>query len=78
MRSLLARAWARWKIIAHIIGNVQARLLLSLFYFVVVPPFALVVKLFQDPLKLQPPEGNSLWVERPVPVPSSGAERRQY
>lgn len=78
MGALLARAWARWKVIAHAIGNFQARLLLSLFYFVVVPPFALIVKLFQDPLKLRPPQGDGLWVERPVPVPSSGAARRQF
>lgn len=78
MGTLLARAWARWKVIAHIIGNLQARLLLSLFYFVVVPPFSLVVKLFQDPLTLRPPEGDGLWVERPSPVPSSEAARRQF
>jgi hypothetical protein len=63
MKTLLARAWARWKVIAKIIGNFQARLLLSFFYFLVVPPFALIVKLFKDPLMLQPPKHDSLWVE---------------
>ena len=75
--SLAKRAWRRWTVIAHIIGNFQARVLLSLFYFVIVPPFALLVKLTKDPLQLRLSEGKSAWTERPEP-PASEAARRQY
>lgn len=77
MRGRFARAWERWKVIAHKIGNFQARLILVIFYFVIVPPFALIVKLFKDPLTLNPPQKESLWVEGPVADRSLSAARKQ-
>ena len=77
MSGLLARAWARWKVIAHAIGNFQARVLLVIFYFLIVPIFALIVKLFKDPLTLQPPSRDSLWVEGPASDLTLQAARRQ-
>jgi uncharacterized membrane protein len=78
LRSLAARAWQRWTVIARVIGNFQARVLLSLFYFVVVPPFALLVKLAKDPLRLRLAAGATAWTERPVAAPPSETARRQY
>jgi hypothetical protein len=75
---VFGRTWARWKVIAQTIGNFQARVLLSVFYFSVVPPFALIVKLFKDPLMLRPPQNNSLWVEHPAPELSWRQWRRQF
>ena len=75
---LAARAWARWKAIAHVIGNFQARVLLSVFYFVVAPPFALIVKVWKDPLRLQLHRGTSGWIERPAAETSPEAGRRQF
>jgi hypothetical protein len=63
MPQLFKRAWARWKVIAHTIGNFQARLLLSLFYLLIVPVFALVTKL-KDPLKLRRHGETSFWRPR--------------
>jgi hypothetical protein len=68
----------RWQAIAHVIGNFQARVLLTLFYFVVVPPFALVVRVLKDPLTLQPPAGGSLWVDGPASDLSVEHARRQF
>ena len=76
--SLLRRAWQRWKVIAHIIGNFQARVLLSLFYFLIVPPFALIVKVRKDPLRLRLIASPSGWIERPEPPPPSQAAHRQF
>ena len=73
-----ARAWARWRAIARFIGTVQARVLLSVFYFVVVPPFALVVRLRRDPLRLRLGEGESGWIERAPPAVSAADAARQY
>jgi hypothetical protein len=51
---LLKTIWAAWKIIARKIGDFQGRLLLSVLYFVLLGPFAFVVKTFCDPLRLRP------------------------
>jgi hypothetical protein len=50
---MLKRAWQAWKSIAHKIGNFQARVLLTLFYAVLVFPFGIVVRLFSDPLRIK-------------------------
>ena len=39
--------------IAGVIGDFQSRVVLSLFYFVVVLPFGLVVRVFGDPLRIR-------------------------
>jgi hypothetical protein len=75
--SAVVRIWARWKVIAHAIGNFQARVLLSVFYFVVVPPFALIVKV-KDPLGLRQRDRASAWLERPAPDTSSESAHRQF
>jgi len=77
VKSTLVHYWARWKTVAHVIGNFQARVLLSVFYFVVVPPFALIVKA-KDPLGLRPKDRASNWAERPPADMSSEAARRQF
>jgi hypothetical protein len=46
--------WKGWKRVAKKIGDVQARLLLTVFYFVVLAPFALVVQWCTDPLGIKP------------------------
>jgi hypothetical protein len=60
--SLVSRFWTKWKSIAHKIGNFQARLILVLFYFLILAPFALLVKR-SDPLgiKKNSPHG---WLDR--------------
>lgn len=76
--ALWRRAWERWKVVAHAIGNFQARLVLCLVYFVVVPPFALIAKLFMDPLRLGPTAHGSFWIDRKLPDSSSDAARWQW
>jgi hypothetical protein len=60
----LRRWWEKWKAFAADMGNYQGRLLLALFYFVVVTPFGIAVRLFSDPLQLRRIESASFWVER--------------
>ena len=45
--------WKRWKRIGRRIGDFQARALLTFFYFVILSPFALVVRWGSDPLALK-------------------------
>ena len=50
--SVFARLWKGWKSVAHKIGNFQARLILILFYFLILAPFALIIRKV-DPLGMR-------------------------
>ena len=56
-------AWDRWQIIAHINGDYIARLVVNLFFFTIMVPFALGVKLLSDPLSLRK-NASSSWLDR--------------
>jgi hypothetical protein len=45
--------WAAWSRLAKKIGNVQARVLLTVMYAVVLLPFGVMVRLFSDPLRVK-------------------------
>ncbi|MFZ0817881.1 MAG: hypothetical protein WAM78_20320 [Candidatus Sulfotelmatobacter sp.] len=49
---VLKRAWEAWKVLAHKIGNFQARVFLSVFYAILVP-FGVGTRLFSDPLRIK-------------------------
>jgi hypothetical protein len=53
MLRTLKTLWVAWKRIAHRIGDFQARVLLTLIYFLLVLPFGLAIRLFSDPLKIK-------------------------
>ena len=46
----LRQTWERWIIFAREMGNYQGRILFAFFYFIVVTPFGIGVRLFSDPL----------------------------
>ena len=50
---MLRRLWSHWLVLAHKIGQFQSRIILTLFYFIVVTPFGLGVRLFADPLHVR-------------------------
>ena len=51
--ALHRRLWEGWKRVGRKIGDFQARLLLSVFYFLILAPFALGLRLMADPLGLK-------------------------
>ena len=53
MPVVLRRLWEGWKRVGRKIGDFQARVLLTIFYFVILAPFAVVVRLTADPLGLK-------------------------
>ena len=75
MSVVLRRLWEGWKRFGRKMGYVQARLLLTVFYFVILGPFALVIRFKSDPLGLKRGGG---W----LPVTRSGdpleRARRQF
>lgn len=73
----LTRLWEWWKRFAEAVGNFQARLLLTLLYFVLLAPVALPLRVFGDPLRRRP-RGSSFWLPRPVRPASLAGARRQH
>jgi hypothetical protein len=75
---IFRRMWERWKAFAFETGNFQGRILFIFFYFLIVTPFGLLVRLFNDPLRLQHKSQPSFWVERPAPSTHLEDARRQF
>ncbi len=62
MSDILRLAWDRWRLIGRINGDYLARVVVNLFYFTILVPFALGVELFTDPLALRNTKAH--WLER--------------
>ena len=78
MKTILRRLWTSWKAVGRRIGDFQARVILTVCYFVVVPPFSALVRVTGDPLTLKPgtPRG---WRLRPdQPGTALARATRQY
>jgi hypothetical protein len=46
--------WERWKHVARKIGDFQARVLMTLFYFLILGPVAMALRWRSDPLAINP------------------------
>lgn len=72
------KVWERWKAIAHVIGDFQSKLLLNVFYFVILGPVAVVRRMCFDRLHLRP-GSLSGWIEVSGTKPRSVDDaRRQF
>lgn len=60
---MLKRAWQTWKRAARAVGTFHARVLLTVFYALLVLPFGIFVRLFSDPLRIQ--SRPTQWLEHP-------------
>lgn len=56
--------WERWKRFSKKMGGFQSRSILSFFYFIIVLPFALIVRIFIDPLSLRFRKGETHWLAK--------------
>jgi hypothetical protein len=64
MPSFIRRSWIWWKRIARIIGDFNARVILTLFYFIFLAPFALAIRFLTDPLAIKN-KSTPLWGIKP-------------
>ena len=76
MKSFLKRMWEGWKRIAHVIGDFQARVILTVFYAVLVLPFGVLVRVFADPLHIR--HQPRTWHDRPTETMDAEWARRQW
>jgi hypothetical protein len=71
----IAVIWDAWNRLLHIIGNFQARVLLTILYSIIVLPFGLIVRLFTDPLRIKHPP--AAWLEHPDETMDMNWAKRQ-
>lgn len=74
----LGGIWQAWKAFSHEMGDFQGRVLLIFFYFIVVTPFAILVLLFSDPLRLRNKGTQTYWLDRPAMPRGLEEARRQF
>ncbi len=74
----LKRAWQAWMHFAQCMGNFQSRVMLTLFYFVIVTPFAILLKVFGDPLHLKSRSQPSFWLSRSTSETDLENARNQF
>jgi hypothetical protein len=75
---MLRRLWHGWKRVGKAIGDVQARVLLTVFYFVVVAPFAVGITLLGDPLAVKPRAPRGWRVRAALPGSPLARALRQF
>jgi hypothetical protein len=74
---MFKQLWLGWKAFARRIVDIQAKLFLTFFYFLVVAPFAIGVKLLANPLNLLE-KRHSNWVSKTVDKRGLEEARRQF
>jgi hypothetical protein len=69
-------AWRLWKRFGQALGDTLARLVLTVFYFTLLAPFAWIAMATQDALGRKRPASGSYWL-RPKPGPADLDAARQ-
>ena len=78
LKGRTSHGWSRWRELSQKSANVQARVLLTIFYFTVMLPFGVVFGLFKDPLRIKTRPSGSYWVERKPGASTLTEAQRQF
>jgi len=60
---MLRKFWDGWKRFGQFLGDLLARIVLTIFYFTILLPFGLGVRFFSDPLAMKGRPAK-LWLQR--------------
>jgi len=75
---VIKKIWEKWKIFARAFADFQARVLLTLVYFIIAAPFGLLVRLLSDPLAIKRHAQRSMWFPKHNPEQTLESARRQF
>jgi hypothetical protein len=75
---MLRRVWETWKAFSAALGDFQSRIILVLFYFTIVAPFGLGLRLLGDPLQTRGFQQAQAWPERPAAPDTLEKAREQF
>lgn len=78
IRNIVSIAWERWKIIGTQVGDFNARVLMSLFYFTVVLVFGVINTVINDPLHIKHLDFAGVRRERKPVGETLETSRRQF
>jgi hypothetical protein len=78
MLSFMRKSWKWWKRIARIIGDFNARVILTIFYFIFLAPFALAVRSLSDPLAIKNKSAPLWGTKTPSDEPVMEQARKQF
>lgn len=70
--------WQRWRALSARVADVQARVILTIFYFTVAAPFGILRTYFADPLATRPGRRPRQWHERRTRDLTLDDARRQF
>lgn len=62
--NIFNKFWLSWKNFSKKVGGFQTRIILSLFFFIFISPFALAFKIFSDPLNIKHEDRRSYWISK--------------
>ena len=74
LREILQLVWSRFKVIAGIVGDVEASIIAIGFYYTILVPFGLLARYSGKTLKQQ---DKVAWLERPLVPSELDAAKRQ-
>ena len=74
---MIRKLWEKWQAFGRWLGNLLARIVLSIFYFTVFVPFGLGTSLFSDQLRIKT-KPKKFWQMREAVSDSLDLARRQY
>ncbi len=75
---MLTGLWARWKQFAQKVGDFQARVIITLLYFLILGPMGMVVRILRDPLRIKRAPQTSVWLPKLAEKASLEFARRQF
>ena len=77
--NIFKRLWNRWTGFSKRMGSFQSRVMLSLFFFALVTPAALIIKVLGDPLRIKKKKAmNTYWLAKAPCSTEIEDYRRQF
>ena len=76
--SFVKIVWKRWQQFGQLIGDLFARIVLTILFFTVLMPFCIGIRLFGDPLKMKSDNQVTCWTECSADTPNLTRSRRQF
>ncbi|MBS60319.1 MAG: hypothetical protein CL606_03305 [Anaerolineaceae bacterium] len=70
--------WKRWQHFGQLIGDLFARIVLTILFFTVLMPFGIGIRLFGDPLKMKSDDQATCWIEYSADAQNLTQSRRQF
>ncbi len=76
--NLLRTLWRAWKRFGQFLGDILARVVLTIFYFTIFAPFGVAVTLLSDPLGIRKADDLPMWRTRQTGDRTLDDARKQF